>query len=104
MVHCDAMCMANHRSRAAKFLRRVAEHEPEMAEELMEASRLYNEEDKVLGKMHEATDGYIPRHNDEKVKNLADHEARKMIAEAIIQARDKDLEAVKHMALAKMNR
>jgi hypothetical protein len=103
MVHYDAMCMVNHRGHTAKFLRQIAEHEPVMAEELMEAARLYEEEDKALGKMHEATGGYIPRHDDEKVQNLADPEARKKIAEAILQARDRDLEAADHIerALAK---
>ena len=103
MVHYDAMCMANHRGRAARFLRQVAEHEPAMAEELTEAARLYEEEDKMLGKMHDATGGHIPRHSDEKVRNLADPEARKKIAEVILQARDKDLEAANYIerALAK---
>jgi len=103
MVHYDAMCMANQRGRAAKFLRQVAEHEPVMAEELTEAARLYDAEDKALGKMHEATGGYIPRHSDEKVQNLANTEARKKIAAAILQARDIDLEAANHIeqALAK---
>lgn len=103
MVHYDAMCMVNHRGRAAKLLRQMAEHEPEMKEELMEAARLYDKEDEVLGQMHEATGGYIPRHDDEKVKNLADPEARKKIAAVIIQARDIDIDAVNHIekALAK---
>ena len=103
MVHYDAMCMANHRGRAARFLRQVAEHEPAMAEELTEAARLYEEEDKILGKMHEATGGYIPRDDDGKVQNLADPEARRKIAEVILQVHDKDLEAASYIerALAK---
>lgn len=103
MVHYDAMCMVNNRGHATDFLRQVAEHEPAMAEELMEAARIYEEEGKALGKMHEATGGYIPRDDDEKVQNLADPEARKKIAEAILQARDRDLEAANHIerALAK---
>ncbi len=103
MVHYDAMCMVNHRGHAAKFLRQVAEHEPGMAEELMEAARIYDEEDKLMGKMHEATGGHIPRNNDEKIKNLADPEARKKIAEIIRQLRDKDMEAANcvERALAK---
>ncbi len=103
MVHYDAMCMVNHRGHAAKFLRQAAEHEPAMAGELTEAARLYDEEDKTLGKMHEATGGYIPRHDDEKVQNLADPEARKGIAAVVIQARNIDIVAAKHIekALAK---
>ena len=53
--------------------------------------------------MHDATGGYIPRHEDEKVQDLAETEARRKIAEAILQVRDKDFEAANHIerALAK---
>jgi hypothetical protein len=96
MVHYDAMCMVAERGGAARFLRQIAEHEPAMAEELGAAADCYDQEMAFLGHMHEATGGFIS--SDEQLRRLVDPAVRRQIAEAILQARDKDAEAAGHIS------
>jgi len=100
MVQYDAMCMVSERGHAATFLREIAAYEPAMADELEAAAKCYDEEGACLGKMHEATGGYIPPGDDEKLRRLADPVARQKIAEAALQACDKDAQAADHIERA----
>jgi hypothetical protein len=106
MCHYDAMCMVSERGNAAQFLRGASEHLPAAEEELDAAAHCYERETRTLGEMHEATGGYIPPGDDEKLRRLAGPAARRQIAEAILQARDWDAKAAEHIeqALAKVGR
>lgn len=101
--HYDAMSMLAERNYAAKFLRQIANHEPNMAQDLEKAAECLEESGLLISKMHEATGGYIPPDDDEKLKKLAGPVVRRQIADAILEARDKHTEAAHHIeqALAK---
>ena len=94
----DAMCMVAEREKAAAFLQEVATHEPAMAEELGAAVDCYTREMACLGKMHNATGGYIQ--SDEQLRKLGDPEAREQIANGVLEARDLDAEAADHIERA----
>jgi hypothetical protein len=92
------MCIVNNRERAARELRRAAEVLPEAASELLEAARCYDEANGMLGRMHEATGGYINPSDTQRLHLLTDPVARGKIADVILEAGEKEAEAVKHLA------
>ena len=98
MCQYDAMCMVAEREKAAAFLGEIAAHEPAMAEALEATVDCYEREMACLGKMHDATDGYI--RTDEQLRKLGEPEAREQIAELILEARDLDGEAAAHIERA----
>jgi RNA polymerase sigma factor (sigma-70 family) len=98
LTHQDAMCIVNNRERAARELRRAAEVLPEAASELLEAARCYDEANGMLGRMHEATGGYINPSDTQRLHLLTDPVARGKIADVILEAGEKEAEAVKHLA------
>lgn len=101
--HYDAMSMLAERNYAVNFLRQIADHEPNMAQDLEKAAKCLEDARSLVSKMHEATGGYIPPDDDDKLKKLADPVVRQQIADAILEARDKHTEAAHHIehALAK---
>jgi len=101
--HYDAMSMLAERNYAANFLRQIANHEPNMAQDLEKAAKCLEDAGSLVSKMHEATGGHIPGDDHEKLKKLADPVIRRQIADAILEARDKHTEAAHHIeqALAK---
>jgi hypothetical protein len=94
----DAMCMVAEREKATAFLGEVAAHEPAMAGELEAAVDCYRREMACLGRMHDATGGYIQ--SDEQLRKLGDPEAREQIAQRILEARDLDAAAADHIERA----
>ena len=99
MVHTDALTTVDEgRYHAARFLKRIAETELDMAQELHAAARCYKAEGGLLHEMHEATDGYGAE--DTHLLKLAEPERRRRIAEVILQCRGYDAEAAEHIEKA----
>lgn len=76
----------------------IVKHEPTMADGLEAAAGCYDEERTFLGKMHEATGGFIA--SDEQLDRRADPTARQEIAAAVLQARDRDSQVTDHIGRA----
>jgi hypothetical protein len=98
MVHYDTMCMVSERGHAATYLREAALHLPAAAEALDAAAACYEREAACLGAMHEATGGFMG--SQERLRALIDPQARRAIAEAVLQAREADAGAAVHLARA----
>jgi hypothetical protein len=94
----DAMCMVAEPEKADAFLQEVAAHEPAMAGDLESAVGCYEREMACLGRMHDATGGYIQ--SDAQLRKLGDPEAREWIAKRVLEAPDLDAEAVDHIECA----
>ncbi|NLG26647.1 MAG: hypothetical protein GX557_01970 [Chloroflexi bacterium] len=95
MVHGDQTCMLMERGYAARFLRLMAPHAPEAAEELAAAATLY---DQVAG-----IDGiwlWGENMGPEVGQALANRETRLSIASAVRQARAQEAQAVEHLEAA----
>jgi len=93
MIHDDAVGMvAEARWYASVFLPQIARHEPAMAEKLLAAASCYAAEHDLMWKVWRLVGG-IGR-DEAKAKKFAETAIRRMIAEVILQARDRDAEAV----------
>jgi len=91
----DGMIMLAERGKAAKFLEESAKHLPRAPEHLREAARLFREEGDCCGQMLKPLGGpMLPS------KPFADPCERRRAADFIDAAREKNAEAVKHLALA----
>lgn len=102
MAHNDAMTMvAEGRWYAMKFLLRVAESHPPMAEELLLAASCYAAEHDLMWRGWGLVGGI--GWSEAHVRKLADPEVRRQLAPIVLQARDRDAEAAEHIerALAK---
>jgi hypothetical protein len=101
MVHGDQCVMLEERRDAAKFLRRMAQVAPEVAEELNAAAARYDQVADQGGKTWPWGERYADVGPD-----LADPAARRTLAAAVRTAREKEAEAVGHLerALAKLKR
>ncbi len=92
MAHDNMVGMvAEGRWYASHFLRQVAEHETDMAEDLSAAIECYEAEHSLMWKIWGLVCG-IGR-SDKKVKKFAKPTIRQQIAPVILEARDKDTEA-----------
>ena len=99
MVHDDAVrIVAEGRWYASLFLPQIARHESSMAEELLSAAACYAAEHDLMWKIWRLVGG-IGR-DETKVKKFTDPAIRRQIASVVLQARDKDAEAVDHIEWA----
>lgn len=87
---------------AGQFLRRIAEPEPAMREQLGQAAICYDAEVNLMKQVSELQGGSDP-HDERIARKLAEPAIRRHISSLILQARDKDEEAANHLerALAK---
>jgi hypothetical protein len=102
MAHDNAVGMvAEGRWYGAQFLKQVMEDEPDMAEEIGKAIERYEAEHGLMWKNWELVGGL--GRSDDKVKKFAEPAIRRQIAAIILEAREKEAEAIKHLerALAK---
>jgi hypothetical protein len=102
IAHDNAVGMvAEGRWYGAQFLKPVAEYEPDIAGEISKAIECYEAEHGLMWKNWELVGGL--GHSKDKVKKFAEPSIRRQIAEIILEAREKEAEAVKHLecALAK---
>jgi hypothetical protein len=98
MVHYDAMAMVAERARAADFLRSMADRHPSTSGALRAAVACYENEHELLGRMHEATGGFMG--TPAETRELLNADTRAGIGGIILQARDLDMEAADHLERA----
>ena len=99
MAHDDASLMVGEgRPLAAQFLRRAAAHLPAISDELLAAAELYQAEGHLIQSIWDLL-GDMSRPA-ERVRRLARPEIRCQMAAIILQAREKDAEAIQHVARA----
>jgi hypothetical protein len=91
----DGLIMLAERGHVAKFLEDAAQLQPDVAQHLREAARLLKEEGECGARVTKALGGHrLPS------EHLADPCARRSAVDAILDARDKNAEALRHLALA----
>jgi hypothetical protein len=89
----DGLIMTAERENAAEFLTDIAAVRPDIAGHLREAARLFREEGQCGGRIAQALGGpTLPS------KHLADPTARRTAADFILEARDRNAEALRHLA------
>jgi RNA polymerase sigma factor (sigma-70 family) len=99
MAHDNAVGMvAEGRWYGAQFLKPVMECEPDMAAEISKAIECYEAEHGLMWRNWGLVGG-IGR-SDDKVKKFAEPAVRRQIAEIILEAREKEAEAIRHLELA----
>jgi hypothetical protein len=99
MAHDTAVGMvAEGRWYGAQFLKQMIEDVPETAEEVNKAIECYEAEHGLMWKNWGLVGGL--GHSKEKVKKFAEPAIRRQIAEIILEARDKEAEAIKHLEAA----
>lgn len=99
MVHNDAVgTVAEGRWYAACFLGEVAGEEPIMAADLQAAAHCYEAEHDLMWQLWNLVGGL--GFSDQHVRKLAEPAIRRQMLPAILEARDKDAEATKHIEKA----
>ena len=76
----------------------MVEYEPDMAEEISKAIECYESEHGLMWKSWELVGGI--GHSDDKVKKFTDPATRRQIASIILEAREKDVQAIEHLERA----
>ena len=88
-----ASVTAEGRMLAARFVRRVAEHEPAMAGPLERAAACYDAISELMMRVFELQGGFDP-HDERIARTLAKPGVRRQMVPLIREARDRDAEAV----------
>lgn len=96
MVHCDQVVMLHERHSAARYLRKMADVVPDVAQPLNAAASLYDETGDLAGKVWRWGHWQQP----EALKGMSDTSNRREFARHVRAAKEKELRAVEQLESA----
>ncbi len=91
----DASMMIAARGDAARFLKQMAARNPKAASDLLAAAAIYEQIDHLAARLWDLMGKFEPRQN-----SMADRNARQMIANTLLEARDLDSSALSFLQKA----